>query len=177
MHWLIKSSCRLGPVMLPSSSCHLDTPGHGAHTQMSCCPPRAASGPWEAARTWNLKSRSVVVAEQTRLQGRVCFLLSSGAAERLLPLKIQGFVPHGCAAAGRAGFTHTVAGSALVCWRALSPGCSESPAPPSPAFLLPGHRFCKRLSHGPVPKEDASATGGKISCLPPTPVLSPKIPP
>ena len=27
---------------------------------------------------------------------------------------IQGFVPHGCAAAGWAGFTHTAAGSALA---------------------------------------------------------------
>ena len=33
------------------------------------------------------KTRSAVVAEQTRLQGKVCFLLSSGAAERLLPYR------------------------------------------------------------------------------------------
>lgn len=46
------------------------------------------------------------------LAGKGLFLLSSGAAERFLPLKIQGFVPHGCAAVGRVRFSPIITGSA-----------------------------------------------------------------
>ena len=160
--------------MLPSSSCHLDTPGHGAHRQMSCCPPRAASGPWEATRSWNLKSRSAVVAEQTRLQGKVCFLLSSGAAERLLPYRdLCRMVVQQLGGQGSPTPPPAQHWLAEGLWVLDVQAAQPRQVQPS---SCPGHRFCKRLSHGPVPKGDASATRGKISCVPPTPVLSPKIP-